>query len=271
MSENKLMRIGVIPAAGLAKRLGLKSGSKELISIGNQTNGRPIPVSAFMLKNFKAAQTTQVAWVIRKGKWDIPEEFGSGLDWNMDMSYHIMEHPFGPPFSLYQAYQQFRDKIVLLGFPDILIDHPNPYARLIEKLETTEAEVALGIVKTESPQLVDVIQTNAAGMVQKIIPKPTTGNWSQAWIWATWKPGFSDFLKMTIDRILGSQSLTKEVKDTEFHMGHLFQKFIDEGGVVTSEFFPKVKYLDIGTPDGLNSANHFVNMMNQNGKNDRKG
>jgi len=127
--------IGLIPAAGEAKRLGPLPCSKELFPIGfgraGQGQGeRPRVVSQHLLESMKIAGVSKAYIVLRNGKWDIPAYFGDGSGIGMHLSYLLMRLPFGVPYTLDQAYPFLRDARVAMGFPDILF---SPRARSFEQ------------------------------------------------------------------------------------------------------------------------------------------
>ena len=47
----------------------------------------------------------------------------------MQLGYLVTEKTFGPPYTLDEAYPFVRGRRVALGFPDILIEPQNAYAR----------------------------------------------------------------------------------------------------------------------------------------------
>ena len=250
--------IGIIPAGGVASRLGHLPCSKELLPIPCHSE-HPIPVGTFLINNLKRAGASQINWVIRKGKWDIPQYYGSGRSFDIPMCYNIMEYPHGPPFTINESYSNIRGKIVLLGFPDILIDHPNPFVPLINEIRQGNFEVTLGIVHCEDPKKIDVVEMNDDGEITKIIPKPKTDVNKQAWIWAAWSPRFTEFLHHVIEEkvesIKSNESIQKEVK--ELHVGDVMQQFINAGGKVKGIKFQETRFLDIGTTSGWKKIEQF--------------
>ena len=249
--------VGIIPAGGIASRLGPLPCSKELLPIPIPGRG-PVPAAAPLLINYRKAGASAVHWIIRKGKWDIPNYFGSGEAYGMGMHYSIMHYPFGPPFTMFEACPLIRDKTVLLGFPDILLSESDPFSPLVKALNENSADVCLGIVTANEPQKVDVIEMNAENRVSCIIPKPKDNNLTSAWIWAAWNPKFTYFLHAFCTRyIADSESSGNEMP--EVHTGHVIQAFIESGGSVLGIPFPKSRFLDIGSPNGYASIPEFIN------------
>ena len=110
-------KIGLIPAAGIAKRLGSLAFSKELLPVGfnagNKESGLKV-VSTYLLEKFHQAGVKKVYIVIRKGKWDILNHYGDGSEIGIQLAYLIMAHPFGVPYTLDQAYSFVKTSKVFL-------------------------------------------------------------------------------------------------------------------------------------------------------------
>lgn len=258
----KLPIIGLIPAGGTASRLGNIPCSKELIPIPSSIHNRlPEPVSQRLIRAYCLAGAERVSWILRHGKWDIPAFYGSGHNHGVAMDYSVMQHPYGPPFTLSQAYPLFQNHLVLLGFPDILLTQVNPFSPLVHCLmHNPEIDVALGTVTATDPSSVDIIHSNDNHFVTHIIPKPANPSSSIAWIWAAWKPTFSSFLENFVRQKLEQFSSlnTPLTPIPEIHIGHTIQHFIHSGGHVKAIHFPDTQYLDIGTPTGYNKLHSFT-------------
>lgn len=251
--------IGIIPAGGIASRLGPLPCSKELLPIGS-ASGQPVPVSTRLVQAYVNAGAESISWILRPGKWDIPAYFGSGLKWGVHMDYSVMEYPYGPPFTLNEAWNLFRGRTVLLGFPDILLNESDPFSPLVKMIQTGDRDVALGIVEAPDPRAVDVVVMEPDNRISRIIPKPPDGQIKKAWIWAAWSPDFSAFLHSYIGRKLadlGPQPVPVE-NVPEIHVGHVIDAFIHEGGRVGGIEFPHVRFLDIGTPENWGRASQFL-------------
>ncbi len=91
----------LIAAGGLANRLGALPCSKEIFPIvGQFTNDRTKVVCENLIEYYKAAGINNIHFIIRKGKWDIPQLLGDGSSIGVNISYKIMNLPFGTPFTL---------------------------------------------------------------------------------------------------------------------------------------------------------------------------
>jgi glucose-1-phosphate thymidylyltransferase len=252
----------------MASRLGKLPCSKELIPIpgdGSEETPAPAtePVAARLVRACALAGASRVSWILRHGKWDIPAYFGSGAASGVSMNYSVMEYPYGPPFTLNEAWHLYRNDIVLLGFPDILISHRDPFSSLVDRLRTGSCDVALAVVTAPEPTLVDVVRMDDQSRIHQIIPKPSGIENTDAWLWAAWTPVFSEFLHKKVEALLepilskGSRPAASEIP--EVHVGHIIDAFIQDGGSVQGVRFPDTRFLDIGTPDGFRAIPHFFN------------
>jgi glucose-1-phosphate thymidylyltransferase len=251
--------VGLIPAGGEASRMGPLPCSKELIPVGFRgiENGslRPKVVSQYLLEKYRLANASKAYFIIRKGKWDIPNYFGDGRMCEMDVAYLIMDLPHGVPYTLDQASPFVKNARVLLGFPDILFEPQDAYLQTLKSLEESGADIVLGLFRPKDArqmQKSDMVEWDEQGPVGRILVKPTTCTATYAWILAAWTPAFTRFMHeyLKTDRIQRAQSSGQ----AEIHMGHVIQTAIDEGLRVHGHAFPEHRYLDIGTPDDLAEA-----------------
>ena len=250
--------VGLVPAAGVAKRLGRLPCSKELLPIGfgDDRDDGPKPISEYLLRNLRDAGAQRVYVVLRQHKWDIPAYFGDGNQIGIPMAYLMMRLPYGTAFTLDQAYPFVRDSIVLLGFPDILFRPADALRRLLERQRRTGADVVLGLFPTPTPEKMDMVETDRAGRVLKIEIKPDRSSLRYSWIIAAWSPTFTEFLHGYVgglDRPLPGS----EEEQADIHVGRAFQAAIDRQLRVEAVRFPKGGCLDIGTPGDLRRAVHL--------------
>ena len=89
----------LIAAGGLANRLGPLPCSKEIYPLTGQIdNNRTKVVCENLIEYYKLAGINDIHFIIRKGKWDIPQLLGDGSSLGINISYLIMNLPFGTPF-----------------------------------------------------------------------------------------------------------------------------------------------------------------------------
>ena len=265
--------VGLLPAGGRGTRISPLPMSKELFPIGfkdwgnptqgNQPSGlRPKVACQYLLDNMRRAGITTAFIILRPGKWDIPDYLGDGSFLGMNLAYLTIHVPFGVPFSLNQAYPFIQDATVAIGFPDILIQPEDAYARLLDRLRQTNADVVLGLFPTDQPEKVGVVDYDEHnGRVSGIFEKSNFTHLRYMWAIALWQPAFTEFLNGFIQdklqALIGTrspQTLTQMPPYTEIPIGDVIQAAIDAGLHVNSYPFETGSYLDIGTPDNLQKA-----------------
>ena len=246
--------VGIIPAAGLATRLQPLPFSKELYPVGfergAESTKHPKVVSAYLVEQMAAGGAEQLYFILRSGKWDIPAYFGDGSKYNLSIAYLLMGLPYGAPYSADQAYTFVKDKLVLFGFPDILISEPNAFSRLVARQKETGADVVLGIFEAEHPEKWDVVELQPDGSINNIYPKPHEANCTHAWAFACWSPAFTAFMHQYL-RQMQERISTSGI---ELSVGTVMQAAITNGLKVQSVQFGKGTCLDVGTAQDLRKA-----------------
>ncbi|MFQ4142311.1 NDP-sugar synthase [Chlorogloeopsis sp. ULAP02] len=245
--------VALLPAGGEAKRISPLPLSKELYPVGFQTCGqksnyRPKVVCHYLLEKMQLAGINKAYFILRPGKWDIPTYFGDGTMLSMNLGYLIMGLPYGVPFTLDQAYPFVQDAVIALGFPDILFQPEDAYVRILARLETTKANVVLGLFPTDQPQKAGMVEFDDTGKVHLIVEKPPQSDLRYMWGIAVWTPIFTQFLHEYLIQLKAAPnvSLLPEVP-----IGDVIQAAIKQGLRVEAEAFADGTYLDIGTPNDL--------------------
>ncbi|MEA5447047.1 sugar phosphate nucleotidyltransferase [Leptolyngbya sp. CCNP1308] len=258
--------IGLIPAAGQGTRIAPLPMSKELFPIGfrmvtSQGGPRPKLVCHYLLEKMQRAGADQAFFILRPGKWDIPNFLGDGADLGLHLGYLTVHVPFGVPFSLNQAYPFLRGATVVMGFPDILFEPENAYRVLLERLHSGPADVVLGLFPTDQPERVGVVDFDESGVVRGIYEKSGLTHLPYMWAIAAWRPSFSDFLHGFVgDRqqaLIGDQipqHLTMLPPYQETPIGDVMQAALESGLRIEAQPFAEGSYLDIGTPENLAKA-----------------
>ncbi|OQW33656.1 MAG: hypothetical protein A4E19_03960 [Nitrospira sp. SG-bin1] len=256
--------VGLVPAAGQAKRLQPFPCSKELFPVGFTTDpqtGMPRPKVAaqYLLEKFRTAGISKTFLVIRDGKWDIPNYFQEGQAVGMSLAYVVIPGSLGPPDTLDRAYPFIAEHRIAFGFPDILFGPPDAYMRLIARQEETDADIVLGLHRIDDTRVWDMVATDQDGRVREIVMKPPATTLTFGWCFAVWTPVFSEFLH----RFLRSDEtkrnmglLTNRANDPggDLAVGVVLQAALKVGLSIQSVKFPEDRYLDIGTPENLARA-----------------
>ncbi|WP_266204803.1 nucleotidyltransferase family protein [Pontibacter kalidii] len=247
--------VGIVPAAGYGSRLSPLPCSKELFPVGFEAHPehggqRPKVVSQYLLEHMQRAGAGKVYLILRKGKWDIPTYYGDGSQLGLQLTYLIMQKPYGSPFSADQAYPFVRQQRVVFGFPDILFEPENAFERLLQRQEQTGADVVLGCFKVPCPHKWDMVELQESGEVKTILPKPATSELTHGWAIACWGPRFTEFMHTYLLQV--EEQLYASGR--ELSVGEVVQAAIYEGLLVQSEVFENGNCLDVGTPEDLQTA-----------------
>jgi glucose-1-phosphate thymidylyltransferase len=246
--------IGLIPAAGVASRLGKIPCSKEVFPLLD-ASGKLTVTSANLIRYFKLAGICDVLFIIRKGKWDIPEYFGDGEDFGIHIGYLIMNLPFGSPFTINQAFPFVKDKMVALGFPDIIFEPENSFLVLKDKLLSGDADIMLGIVPAEKDSRSDMVDFDEQGRIREIVIKQARPDLKFGWFIALWRPSFTFYMKDFLEELVNINpegKITLQDNSTrEVYVGDVIQSAIAKGLQVDYQIFEKGSYTDIGTIEEL--------------------
>ena len=253
-SSNKISAI--IPAAGRATRMGNLPFSKELYPLSLGESGTTV-VSEELVRAFETAGVDQLHFVIRKGKWDIPNYYGSLFNQQLPVCYHLAEVDYGVPFTVNQVYPFVKDHQVLLGFPDILFKPENAYEFLLKELNKGEAEVVLGLFPVTRPEKWDMVEIGDQNLISRIVIKPESGAYAFGWVIAAWNPEFSEFLNEFVLQKKNSQT-ADELRANELHFGDAIIAAMEVGFAVKGVIFEEGSCLDTGTPDEMNLAGSFI-------------
>ena len=245
--------VGLIPAAGIASRLGKLPSSKELLPVRDDS-GKVKVVSENLIHYYRIAGIKEIFIVIRQGKWDIPEYYGDGAEFGVHIGYLMMRHPYGTPFTLNQAYPFVKDKMVAMGFPDIIFKPEDAFKQLISRISENDADIMLGIVPHKKAIKSDMVEFNENGSIRDIVIKQDRWDLKYSWFITVWKPRFTQFLKDFVDDCLNRDVTKIRMQDgswREIFIGDVILHAIKKGFKTDYIVFENSNYKDIGTPDDL--------------------
>ena len=251
-------KIGLIPAAGIAERLGPLPFSKELLPVDfNARKKKPglKAVSTYLLEKFHRAGVKKAYAIIRKGKWDIPDYYGDGGEIGISLAYLILTYPFGVPYTLDEAYPFVKSAKIYLGFPDILFEPENAFALADAALEQQSADLILGLYPVKDKiqmQKSDMVQFETGGRIKNIFVKPETSDLEYSWIFAIWKPDFTRFMHDYLKHDLAKRQ--KNLIHSEIHLGHVVQAAIEKDFAVVGHHFGDYGFIDVGNPENYTRA-----------------
>lgn len=244
--------IGLIPAAGRAKRLPFLTCSKEIFPIGtlSQTIGgvtiqTPKPIISYMIERLYVAGVNRAIIITNKEKSDILRVLGDGNKFNINISYLVQEDSNGMPNALNLAFPWTKDAIVLFGMPDTIFFPEGAFESLVEKLLVTRADLTLGLFPTDKPSKFGMVKFDEQDNFTYTIDKPRSTDLEYMWGIACWNNTFSRFM---------NDYLKNNSFSTEIVFGTVIQAAHDSGMKINVLPFSNGEYLDIGTPDDLQRA-----------------
>lgn len=241
--------LGLIPAAGRAERLGPLPCSKELLPIGfRETPRGPAPKVAchYLLERFRAAGIWRVLMVLHESKWDVPRYLGTGEIADVSLAYVVIPGSKSVPETLDRAFPFSEGSLVALGFPDVLFEPADAYARLIERQRATGADLVLGLFPTTRFRTTDMVELGPDGRVIRIEVRPESTTLRYNWLLAVWSPVFTRFLHEAVR--------SAPTGERELQVGAIVQEAVAAGLHVEGVEFPDGSYRDIGTPEELAAA-----------------
>lgn len=251
--------VGVVPAAGRGTRVGLLPCSKEIYPVGTRIDvvsgrpeRRPKVAAHYLLDQMRRSGAQTAYMIIGQGKWDIPAYLDDGALADIALAYLTMRRSPSTADSIDRAFPFVHDALVLLGFPDILIEPADAFSRLLERQRASGADAVLGLFEAQEPHRVDLVQLAADGRVRRIVIKPRRTRLRQCWLIAVWTPRFTGFLHAHLAEGAGGP------REDELFVGHVIQAAIDAGFVVDTVCFAGASYHDIGTPGDLLRAQDLL-------------
>lgn len=241
---------GLIPAAGAATRLGRRRGpSKEVLPVpaGADPAGPTKPACQDLLDNFRVAGVTRALVLLRRGKWDVAQRLGDGAEFGVDLAYRVLAPTRGVPFTLAAAAPFAGDRLIALGFPDILVQPRDLLARLVAHRERASADVALALAHCDRPHASDLVAIDARGRVRRLEIKPEATQLKWTWAFAVWTPRFTRFLTKWTETFEPRRARLGR----EPFVGDVLQAALAEGFEIDTLQAPDARLLDIGTPESL--------------------
>jgi len=245
--------VGVIPMAGLAKRLSNLKCSKEIYPVwfdrGADAGREPRAVCECLLGAMRSASIGKAYIILREDKWDIPAYLGSGAAINMELAYLMMERPYGTPYSADQAYPFVKNSLVAFGFPDMIFTQDDVFTKLQKQQQVTSADVVLGVFPADRPEKVDMVNLAEDGRVEQILIKPPQTDLTDTWGLALWTPRFSAFMH---EFLLAHQETAAVAP--ELYVGDVVRAAMQSGLSVYGIRVSDQPFLDIGTWEDLRRA-----------------
>lgn len=200
----------------------------------------------YLLERFRAGGVRRIFMVLHESKWDVPRYFGTGEMADVSLAYLSIPGSRSVPETLDHAFPFTEGSIVALGFPDVLFEPVDAYARLIERQAATGADLVLGMFPTERFRTTDMVELGPDGRVLRVEIRPESTELRYNWLIAVWSPVFTRFLHEKVGAAPAGEG--------ELQIGAIVQAAATEGLRVEGVEFPDGSYRDVGTPGELAAA-----------------
>lgn len=236
--------VALIPAAGRAVRLGGTAGSKEVLGVGPE--GRP--VARYLLAGLARAGVEVAYVMIRAEKLDVPRNLGDGAESGVRLAYVTVPETDSICETLDRARPFVRGRSVVLGFPDVLFEPEDAFARIVARRRETGADAVLALVPTDRPEKADLVQTEPGGRVTAIEIKPRETDLRLTWIGAVWGPEVTELLHELVEAGRNGAG------GRELYPSDVLLEAMDRGLRIEAVPLPEGRHLDVGTPEDLERA-----------------
>ncbi|MHB0875605.1 MAG: sugar phosphate nucleotidyltransferase [Anaerolineae bacterium] len=242
--------VGLIPAAGIARRISPLPGSKELFPVGfheTTVDGclqlRPKVVSQYLVESMARAGAHRIWMVLGKGKWDIMQYYGDGTGFGAHVAYLVTDRLWGMPYALDEAWPWLDAATVLFGMPDTIFAPRDAFTQMYASHVQSGADVTLGVFPTDQPQRLCPVQMDSKHTVTGMTDKPAHTEQMNTWGCACWSPRFSDFMHEYL--------LAQTPGAAEVVLASVFRAAIEKGLLVRGVEFAGGEYIDVGSPGDL--------------------
>ena len=108
----------------------------------------------------------KVFFILRNGKWDIPQYYGDGSTIGMDIGYLMMGDRTDPLTRLTRPIHLSEIPASHLVFPDILFQPDDAYKRALKRLNSTRAAIVLGLYPAHKRWTWHTVETDRTGRVR---------------------------------------------------------------------------------------------------------
>lgn len=261
MPGTQLDLVGLVPAAGRARRLARLPCSKEIYPIGFRRNPASGDVqveviSQHLFEKFRRAGATSAFVILRDGKWDVPSYYGEGELVGLSLAYLFIADSIGPPDTLDRAYPFIRDKSVAFGFPDIVFGPDEAFERLFGRLRETNSDIVLGLYPAVPSQPTDMVDVDASGRIRSLALRTLPATLDYTWCCAVWRPSFTEFMhRFVLAERRNAESATQTYRGIDAQgdlpVGAVIKRAVEEGMTALGVVLANQGYIDIGTPAAL--------------------
>ena len=236
MQEWRREAVAIIPACGLGKRMKPFQTWKELIPLGYKTieidNGRehkiPKVISEYIIENIKNAGIDNIFIVINNQKTELMRFYGDGQLYGVNIAYLIQDltnNIYAMPVALDVAYPFVKEKDVLFGMPDTIVNPDNSFSELYKYYRREKLDLALGVFPALNTNELAPVTIGENGKILDIRDKPKSSTILNTWNIAVWSPRFTKHLHDMVEEYVKSG----KYKEGELLMSNVFLDAIRKG------------------------------------------
>lgn len=248
--------VGLIPACGNATRISTIPFSKELIPIGfeiERNKERIQVVSQELIKKMSMTGVSQIYFLLLNSKFDVIKYY-SNNNYYKNLAFIFLPNSPNVPFTISESYSFIKNKIVLFGFPDIIIRPNDVYPKLVNHLKITNCDIVLGLFPVKNPVDWHMIEFSENEDISNIILKPISSNLKYTWLVSVWNSNFTKFIKENV--LKRNNQKHNSISGDEYTISELIVESIKEGIEIKYLKFTDGKAIDIGTYNNL--KNYFA-------------
>lgn len=235
--------VGIIPAAGLASRLGPLGYPKELLPItyvqGEGGHLRPLPVIEASLRQLRTAGVGRCMVITSERKPELAQYLGGGGAIGLDIAYVQQTRVEGLAAAVALTVPWTQGAACCLLLPDTIVRPLDALLTMREVFETRGADLVLGVFPTEKPKELGPVRFDEAMLVTEVQDKPAETDLANSWGLAIWGDRFSDMIAAA---------------PFNANLGLLFHQAVQNGLKVIACWFEDGEFHDVGTPKGLAEA-----------------
>ena len=238
--------VGVIPAAGLASRLGPLGYPKELLPItyvaGDGGHLRPMPVIEASFRQLREAGVDRALVITSDRKPELMQYLGNGGGIGLDLAFLQQARADGLASAVALALPWTHGANACLLLPDTIVRPETALSEVRARFESAKADLVLGVLPTGKPKELGPVRFDADMRVIEVQDKPAETDLNNSWAMAVWGQAFAELVAGAVKQ------------NPAISMGGVFQQAVDNGLDVGAVWFASGAFYDVGTPKGLADA-----------------
>jgi glucose-1-phosphate thymidylyltransferase len=239
--------VGILPAAGEARRLRPFRYPKELLPIAFAPHGeggkvRPIPVAEYSLRAFQVAGIRHCLMIVADWKTELMRYFGDGSELGLHIAYVNQSEARGLSDAVDMALDWAESFNICLALPDTVFEPSDACRRICAHLTERGCDLVLGVFPTDRPQHLGPVRIGPRGEVLEVLDKPATTDLLNTWGLAAWSARFTDLLRAALSADEGARQRP---------LGYYFNLAVASQLRVEAICFDSGRYIDVGMAEGI--------------------